>query len=257
MRDEGKVGEIAAFVTEKGRTDVGRAERAAERIPSKFSPSIVRAFAVREPVQAFCRFKVLSESGHLQHRHPQRTGGTSVMINRGSSRGTSMVSKASFTPEEWDQVLGGVMMAGFAVSAADPSGLWGLLKETFASGRGLMEAKSSAGASDLSRAIVTDMETSEGRTAVQHYVKARLKGATREDLKKRAIEALRVAAVVIDAKAPTDATGYKSWLLHIANNVAKASNEGGFLGFGGVAVSEAEKATLADIATALGVPPQA
>ena len=43
-----------------------------------------------------------------------------------------MASKAAFTPEEWNQVLGGVFMAGFAVTAADPSGLWGLLKETFA-----------------------------------------------------------------------------------------------------------------------------
>jgi hypothetical protein len=35
--------------------------------------------------------------------------------------------------------------------------------------------------------------------------------------------------------------------------VAEAAAEGGFLGFGGVQVSEAEKATLADIAKALGV----
>jgi hypothetical protein len=34
--------------------------------------------------------------------------------------------------------------------------------------------------------------------------------------------------------------------------VAEASTEGGFLGFGGVKVSDAEKATLADIAKALG-----
>jgi len=38
----------------------------------------------------------------------------------------------------------------------------------------------------------------------------------------------------------------------IAAKVAEASTEGGFLGFGGVKVSDAEKATLADIAKALG-----
>ena len=62
-----------------------------------------------------------------------------------------MASKAAFTAEEWNQVLGGVFMAGFAVTAADPSGLWGLLKETFASGRALMDAKSNASASELSQ----------------------------------------------------------------------------------------------------------
>jgi hypothetical protein len=39
--------------------------------------------------------------------------------------------------------------------------------------------------------------------------------------------------------------------------VAEASKEGGFLGIGGVQVSEAEKATLAEIAAALGTRAQA
>jgi hypothetical protein len=163
-----------------------------------------------------------------------------------------MASKAAFTPEEWKQVLGGVFMAGFAVTAADPSGLWGLLKETFASGRALMEAKSSASASDLTKAIVSDMETSDARSMAQDYVKGRLQGAKGAEIKQRAIDALRSAAAVVDLKAPSDATAYKSWLLQIANSVAEASKEGGFLGFGGVDVSDAEKATLADIAVALG-----
>jgi hypothetical protein len=161
-----------------------------------------------------------------------------------------MANKASFTAEEWNQVLGGVFMVGFAVTAADPSGLWGLLKETFASGRSLMEAKS--GTSELSKAIVADMETSDGRSAAQDYVKGRLQGAKREEIKQRAIEALRSAAAAVDQKAPADAAGYKAWLLQIANNVAAASKEGGFLGFGGVEVSDAEKATLTEIASALG-----
>jgi hypothetical protein len=163
-----------------------------------------------------------------------------------------MPSKEVFTAEEWNQVLGGVFMAGFAVTAADPSGLWGLLKETFASGRALMEAKNNASASELSKAIVSDMETSEGRSAAQAYVKGRLQGAKREEIKQRAIDALRSAAAVVDQKAPSDAAAYKAWLLQIANNVAEASKEGGFLGFGGVSVSDAEKVTLSEIAAALG-----
>jgi hypothetical protein len=40
---------------------------------------------------------------------------------------------------------------------------------------------------------------------------------------------------------------------HIAQLVAEAAAEGGFLGFGGVQVSDKEKATLAEINTTLGV----
>ena len=136
-----------------------------------------------------------------------------------------MATKASFTEDEWIPVLGGVFMAGFAVTAADPSGLWGLLKETFASGRALMEAKTSPNASGLSKAVVSDIETSEGRSAAQEFVKGRLRGAKREEIKQRAIDALRSAAAIVDQKAPSDAAAYRAWLLYIANNVAEASKE--------------------------------
>ena len=40
-----------------------------------------------------------------------------------------------------------------------------------------------------------------------------------------------------------------------APKAAEAANEGGFMGFGGVAVSDAEKATLAEISNALNTVP--
>jgi hypothetical protein len=52
-----------------------------------------------------------------------------------------MADKSNFTPDEWKLLLESVTMAGVAVSAADPSGLWGLLKESFAEGTALMAAK--------------------------------------------------------------------------------------------------------------------
>ena len=55
-----------------------------------------------------------------------------------------------------------------------------------------------------------------------------------------------------NSKAPSEAKAFKDWLNQIANLVAEAGVEGGFLGFGGVKVSDAERATLAEISTALG-----
>ena len=49
-----------------------------------------------------------------------------------------MTDKSNFTPDEWKLILESVMMAGIAVSAAEPSGLWGLLKESFAGGTALV-----------------------------------------------------------------------------------------------------------------------
>jgi hypothetical protein len=45
-----------------------------------------------------------------------------------------MATKSSFTAEEWGKVLASPMIAGMAITAADPSGVWGLLKEGMAGG---------------------------------------------------------------------------------------------------------------------------
>ena len=44
----------------------------------------------------------------------------------------TMASKQDFTPAEWTKLLEGAMAAGAAVSAADPSGLWGTFQEFLA-----------------------------------------------------------------------------------------------------------------------------
>jgi hypothetical protein len=48
-----------------------------------------------------------------------------------------MVDETSFTKGEWTLLLKSPMIAGMAVTAADPSGLWGLLKESFTGGGGV------------------------------------------------------------------------------------------------------------------------
>ena len=160
-----------------------------------------------------------------------------------------MAAKTDFTADEWKLLLESVMMAGIAVTAADPSGLWGTLKESFASAQTLASGK--AGSSDLIRALVADFETSEGRGIARDGLKETLKGSQPAEIKAKSIEALRQAAALLDAKAPGDAGAVKAWVRQISHNVAEASKEGGFLGFGGVKVSEAETATLGEIDAAL------
>jgi len=161
-----------------------------------------------------------------------------------------VANKTSFTPDEWTQLLESPMMAGLAVTAAEPSGLWGLLKESLSSGWALLEAKTS-GPNELIKALATDFGTSEGRAAARDGVQARLSGSKPAEIRDKAIAALRDAAAIVDAKAPAEAAAFKDWLKQIAQKTAEASTEGGFLGFGGVQVSEAEKATLAEISSAL------
>ena len=57
---------------------------------------------------------------------------------------------------------------------------------------------------------------------------------------------------MVVAKSPEHAAAYKDFLKATALKVAEASKEGGFLGFGGEQISDAEKKTLEEITAILG-----
>jgi len=164
-----------------------------------------------------------------------------------------MANKQNFTPEEWTKILESTMLAGMAVSAADPSGLWGLLKEGFASSSAMAAAKSDPSSSELVKAVLAAFETPEGRSAVQQALRTRFTGAKPADVVQGSVEVLREVSTLLAAKAPTDAAAFKAWLIDISRKVAEASSDGGFLGIRGVLVSDAEKTTLAEISKALEI----
>jgi hypothetical protein len=165
-----------------------------------------------------------------------------------------MANKSSFTSEEWSRLVASPVVAGMAITASDPGGLWSLLQESMSSGWALVEAKQNAQTAPLVKAVVEDITNSETRDAVRTSFQAQFKGSQFADVKRKAVDELRAVSSLLDAKAPEEAGAFKSWLLSVAQKSAEAGKEGGFLGFGGVAVSDAEKATLAEIATALGNP---
>ena len=164
-----------------------------------------------------------------------------------------MANKQDFSAEEWAKIRESVMLVSLAVTAADPSGLIGAIKEAFAGGVALASAKTDAGASELIKAVVADFETSEVRTALRDGLKDRFRGANPAEITRRSVEALAEVGSLLDGKAPGEAAAFKAWLYGISKKVAEAAKEGGFLGFGGVQVSDAEKATIDEVGRALKI----
>jgi hypothetical protein len=163
-----------------------------------------------------------------------------------------MADKSTFTPDEWKRILGSTMLTGMVVTIADRSGLFGMLQEGLAGGSAMAEAQRDPNSNSLVRAVVADFLTSEGRTAARDDIKSILAGTTSSaDAQAKAVDALKQVGALLDAKAPADATAFKAWLQSIGDRTAKASSEGGFLGIGGVTVSDSEKAALDQIANAL------
>ena len=158
--------------------------------------------------------------------------------------------KESFTPEEWARVLGAPMLAGIAVTAAEPGGLWGALKESMAVAGAMGRAKAEGGDALIGE-IVAAYATAEGRELARGVLKAEARGKQPAEVVDAAVSELQAAAAIVAAKAPGSAGAFREWLKAIAAAVAEAGTEGGFLGFGGEKVSAAEKATLERLASAL------
>jgi hypothetical protein len=159
--------------------------------------------------------------------------------------------KDSFAPEDWARVVGAPMLAGIAVTAAEPGGLWGAVKESMAVAGALREG-AGAGANPLVAEVAAAYETPQGRDLARGVLKAEARGRKPAEVVEAAVRELAAVAALVAAKAPEAAPGFRDWLKAIAAKVAEAGSEGGFLGFGGEKVSSAEKATLDRIATALG-----
>jgi hypothetical protein len=164
-----------------------------------------------------------------------------------------MSDKTSFTKDEWTLLLESPMIAGMAITAAEPSGLWGLLKESFAGGTALTRAVTGSDTNALVKSVVTDFSSGEGRSAARDGLKTKFANSKPAEMKDKCIDGLRQVSALLAAKAPGDAAEFKGWLRQISQSTAEAASEGGGLFGGGVKVSDAEKATLGEISTALGV----
>jgi hypothetical protein len=111
----------------------------------------------------------------------------------------AMANKQNFKPEEWTKILESTMLAGMAVSAAEPNGLLGKLKEAVASGSTLAKAKSDPGANELVKAVVSDFETKEGRAAVQEALRQQLAGAKKPgDVVQSSLANLREVSAILN-----------------------------------------------------------
>ena len=161
-----------------------------------------------------------------------------------------MAVRDAFTAEEWARVVAAPMLAGIAVTAADPGGIWGAVKESVAVAGAVRAAK--ADADPLVAEIAAAYETPEGRELARGALKTQATGKAPAAVVEAAIAELAAVAGLVAARAPEAAPGFRDWLKAVATRVAEAGSEGGFLGFGGEKVSAAETATLDRIAAALG-----
>jgi hypothetical protein len=162
-----------------------------------------------------------------------------------------MTSKADFTDEEWTRLERAPIVAGMAISLADPGGPIEAFKETSASLRAVLETARADGRSALVTSVAKGVAD-----------KAQHRQSPLGDFKPRGAQAgddilMELSAVnrLLTQKAtPEEAEEFRDWLLSTAQRAAEAAKEGGFLGFRAERVSEGEQRMLEQLRDVLSPP---
>jgi hypothetical protein len=153
-----------------------------------------------------------------------------------------MTRKADFNAEEWERVAQGPVLAGLRVIAADRGGT---LRESMSMARVYADARREHGESELLDEIIAAPPQLDPRRL-----------SSPEELQSKTLEGLAQAVGILETKATAEEVdGYRRFVLALAERVAQAHKEGGFLGVGGKEISDAEQHALDEIVATLGGTP--
>ncbi len=158
-----------------------------------------------------------------------------------------MTTKAAFNADEWSVVSAAPALTGMLVVSASRGGT---LRESVALSRAYAEARA-AGPSRL----LTDLLSAPPPAA-----KVAERPRSAEELERHVLDQLRRAIAILGRVATyAEIAEYKRFVYTVAEAVANAHKEGGFLGVGGTRVSDGEQAVLDKVVAlfdATDVPPE-
>lgn len=156
-----------------------------------------------------------------------------------------MTRKADFNAEEWSLVLEGPPLAAIRVIVADRGGT---IRESLSIGKVYASEQQNDANTELLDAIVQDRPELDAKRFAQP-----------EEAKGAAMERLGEALAVVERVGTAiEVDDYKRFVYAVAERVARAHKEGGFLGIGGKEISADEREALREIAARLDYePPEA
>lgn len=159
---------------------------------------------------------------------------------------------ADYTAEEQFLLMEGPRLGAVVVSAASP----GRSAETVSEGFAAVQYAMNRSGEFLDNTLISSIQFAvEQLGKTDHKFADYSKLATAPDAKANSIARLSQLADLLDRNSTlAEAAGYKQWVMNAATLASEAGKEGGnFFGRGAVVVNDAERAALAEIATALRI----
>ena len=159
---------------------------------------------------------------------------------------------ADYTTDEQMLLMEGPRLAAVVISAASPGRSAETVSEGFAAVKYAMSSQGEFLDNTLINSILFGLDQ---LAKTDHKFADYNKLATAPDAKAHSLARLGQLAHLLDLKSdPAEAAGYKQWVMNAATLASEAGKEGGnFLGWGAVAVNDAETAALAEIAATLRI----
>lgn len=166
----------------------------------------------------------------------------------------------NYTEQEWETVSSLPHLVGISMSGIDASGFIGTMKEMMASSKAWKNAQEKYPNNHLIQAMMPNMEELDVAMSqakeVRQEILEKLKSNNIKDgesLAEMIMHDADKAMDILEDKEPKQTVEeFKTWLLEIAQDVAKAGKEGDFFGFGGTQYSDKEKQLFHDLNDALG-----
>jgi hypothetical protein len=171
-----------------------------------------------------------------------------------------MTQREDYTDEEWAQIIAAPVAVIAAVIGASPGGPLSIMQEVAAAVKGFEQAAAERRDNPLIAALLLTLkgrfEAATGKGADPANEQVDIIELGKDPA--RCVAACSDARALLARKAPPEiAAELCAWLYQLADDVARAATEGGFLGIGGEQVNDKERAILAELAAALGVTPAA
>jgi hypothetical protein len=179
-------------------------------------------------------------------------GGGTVLGNRALTwpepepEVVTVTTKSDFTEDEWARVVRAPLVAGMAITLADPGGPIEATKETVAT---LNSATNPPSREQLLAEVALEIQAKrqQKQSPLGGY-RPTADGPVGEQV----LEELRAAQALVATKAsPEEAAAFGRWLVAAAQAAAEAAKEGGFMGFGAQQVSDREQAMLDQVRAAV------
>ena len=164
-----------------------------------------------------------------------------------------MAKQDAFTSEEWALLRLAPSLVSGGTAAADPSGIFSSIREAAAGAGAMADSFKAGSALELLSSMAAD-KSIPGMPDPKSLLGEGSREQQMANFKSAVLDRVKQAVALVGQKAsPAEADAYKAMIVGVAEKAAGASKEGGFLGFGGVRVSDKEQAFINEVKKAAGI----